>query len=85
MSAVPETLDHDLRHGREFETRAAFPELSLVSLLEDVPTDGSDVIIPAGSVGTVVHVHGGGSGYIVEFVEPAGALTSVDPGQLRAA
>lgn len=51
-------------------------ELDLVTLAVPVRSDeGHDV--PAGSVGTVVGIWAGGSGFEVEFLEPFEALATV--------
>jgi hypothetical protein len=57
-------------------------EHECIVLTEDLPGDG----LKAGDVGTVVHVHGRGAGYEVEFMTLTGttvAVATVLPSQLR--
>ena len=57
-------------------------EHDCVVLTQDVPGEG----LQAGDIGTVVHVHRGGSGYEVEFMTLAGetvAVVTLLPAQLR--
>ena len=59
-------------------------ELDLAALTEDLPEHG----LKAGDVGTVVHVHGGGDAYIVEFISTEGAtvaIVTVEQEQIRPA
>ena len=59
-------------------------ELDLAVLTEDLPEHG----LKAGDVGTVVHVHGAGVAYILEFISPEGktvAVTTVEQEQVRPA
>ena len=58
-------------------------EHECVVLTEDVPSSG----LLAGDVGTVVHIHGNGAGYEVEFMTLTGhtlAVASLSPPQIRA-
>jgi hypothetical protein len=58
------------------------PEHSLAVLLRDFPAHG----LAPGDVGTVVHVHEGGRGYEVEFMDVLGetiAVLTVDASDLR--
>lgn len=57
-------------------------EHDCVVLTADLAEDG----LQKGDVGTVVHIHGHGAGYEVEFMTLGGetvALTTVMPSQLR--
>jgi len=57
-------------------------EHDCIVLTADLPEDG----LQAGDVGTVVHIHGAGAGYEVEFMTLTGqtvAVTTVLPSQLR--
>jgi len=57
-------------------------ELDSVVLAVDLPT----LRLKAGDVGTVVHVHGTGTGFEVEFVALDGetiAVTTLTPSELR--
>lgn len=53
-----------------------FNELDCVRLLRS-SIDMDDKLVPAGSVGTIVAVWGGGEAFEVEFVEPFQALVTV--------
>jgi hypothetical protein len=58
-------------------------EHDVVVLTQDLPEDR----LQAGDVGTVVHIHQGGSGYAVEFMTLSGrtiAVTTVMASQVRA-
>jgi hypothetical protein len=57
-------------------------EHDCVVLLRDIPEES----LTAGDVGTVVHVHGSGAGYEVEFMTLTGdtiAVTSVTAASVR--
>ena len=57
-------------------------EHDCIVLTADLPEDG----LQSGDVGTVVHIHGAGAGYEVEFMTLTGqtvAVTTVLPTQLR--
>ena len=57
-------------------------EHDCIVLIVDLPEDG----LVAGDVGTVVHIHGEGAGYEVEFMTMTGetvAVATVLPLQLR--
>ena len=57
-------------------------EHDCIVLLQDLPEDGLKV----GDIGTVVHIHKGGTGYEVEFMTLAGetvAVVTLLPSQLR--
>ena len=57
-------------------------ELDCIVLTSDLPDDG----LLAGDVGTVVHVHGEGAAYEVEFMTLTGrtvAVTTVEVAQCR--
>ena len=57
-------------------------EHDCIVLTADLPEDG----LQAGDVGTVVHLHGAGAGYEVEFMTLTGqtvAVATVLPAQLR--
>lgn len=58
--------------GRQ-ELVTAFAEHECVELVRDVP----ELWLNAGDVGAVVHVYGGGGGYEVEFMDPAGRTIEV--------
>jgi hypothetical protein len=62
-----------------------FNELDVVTLTTDLPEDG----LPAGSIGTVVHIfHRPHTAYEVEFTDADGsttAMVTVTADQLRAA
>lgn len=62
--------------------RSSLRDLDAVVLLADTPSDDGDVV-PAGSKGTIVAVHGAGESYVVEFAEPEGTLVSVFPQEIR--
>lgn len=58
-------------------------EHDCIVLLQDLPEDG----LKADDIGTVVHIHKGGTGYEVEFMTLAGdtvAVVTLLPGQVRA-
>lgn len=53
-----------------------------IVLLQDLPENS----LKAGDIGTVVHIHKGGTGYEVEFMTLAGetvAIVTLSPTQLR--
>ena len=57
-------------------------EHDCVVLMSDIPDEG----LKAGDVGAVVHIHGDGAAYEVEFVTLTGrtvAVATVRPSQLR--
>ena len=57
-------------------------EHDCVVLTQDVP----EASLEAGDIGTVVHVHGDGAGYEVEFMTLAGetlAVVTLRPAQVR--
>lgn len=56
---------------------AALPELSRVSLIRAAGC------LPAGSVGTVVHVYSEGRAYEVEFTEPVRTVVTVQAADVR--
>ena len=62
--------------------RSSLRDLDDVVLLADTLSDDGD-LIPTGSEGTIVRVHGAGESYVVEFAEPEGALVSVFPHEVR--
>ncbi len=62
--------------------RSSLRDLDDVVLLADTVSDDGDMI-PAGTKGTIVSVHGEGESYVVEFGEPEGALVSVFPHEVR--
>lgn len=58
-------------------------EHECIVLTRDLPNDG----LEAGDVGTVIHVHGGGAAYEVEFMTLTGetvAVATVEAAQCRA-
>ncbi len=58
-------------------------EHDCIVLTENLPDTG----LAAGDVGTVVHIHGAGAGYEVEFMTLVGetvAVVTLLPGQVRA-
>lgn len=58
-------------------------EHDCVVLLEDLPGES----LPAGDVGTVIHIHRGGEGYEVEFATLTGqtvGVTTLRANQVRA-
>lgn len=58
----------------------AYDELSVITTKNDIiRTDG---IIPAGSIGTIVHVYAGGKAYEVEFCSPFQAVVTIEPESL---
>ena len=61
-----------------------FAESSMVALVTDTPSH-EGATLPAGTLGAIVSVYGGGDAYLVEFPEPAGTLATVDADKLRAA
>ena len=54
-------------------TDSLLPELSCVTTTRDLTT--SDGPLPAGTLGTIVHVYGAGAGYEVEFSAPWHCVT----------
>jgi hypothetical protein len=57
-------------------------EHDCVVLLQDIPEEG----LTAGDVGTVIHVHGSGAGYEIEFMTLTGdtiAVTSTPTASVR--
>lgn len=57
-------------------------EHDCIVLLQDLPENS----LKSGDIGTVVHIHKGGTGYEVEFMTLAGetvAIVMLLPGQLR--
>ena len=57
-------------------------EHDCVILTQNIPEES----LEAGDIGTVVHIHGEGKGYEVEFITLAGetvAVATLLPGQLR--
>ncbi|MCJ2120410.1 DUF4926 domain-containing protein [Methylobacterium sp. J-001] len=67
---------------RKEDPGATFRDLDDVVVLAPVVTDDGDPI-PAGTEGTIVGVWKGGEAFFVEFPEPAGALATVLPVDLR--
>jgi hypothetical protein len=57
-----------------------FAEFSRVKALVEI-REGDDVA-PAGSVGTVVDVIGGGAGFVVEFTSPKHVVVLVQPSEI---
>lgn len=57
-------------------------DLDCVVLTVALTSDEGD-LIPAGTEGTIVSVHGDGESYVVEFAEPMGALVTAEPHELR--
>jgi hypothetical protein len=57
-------------------TAGSVAELSVVTLAKAVETKQG--IVPAGASGTVVHVHGDGLAYIIEFYAPFYAVATVE-------
>ena len=69
-------------HRLSFRGIVKINEHDCVVLTADLPVDG----LLAGDVGTVVHIHGEGIAYEVEFVTLTGrtvAVTTVQASQLR--
>ena len=56
--------------------RDALCELDRVRVLADVEAD-EGVMVPAGSIGTVVAIWAGGAAYEVEFTRPVDALATI--------
>lgn len=59
-------------------------ELDCVVLQVDLPEEG----LARGNIGTVVHAHGGGDAFIVEFIDSGGdtvAVIDLVPSQVRLA
>ncbi|MCJ2092276.1 MULTISPECIES: DUF4926 domain-containing protein [unclassified Methylobacterium] len=67
---------------RKEDPGATLRDLDDVVALAPVVTDDGDTI-PAGTEGTIVGVWKGGEAFFVEFPEPAGALATVLPVNLR--
>ena len=67
---------------RKEDPGAALRDLDDVVVLVPAVTDDGDTI-PAGSEGTIVGVWKGGEAFFVEFPEPAGAIATVPPIDLR--
>lgn len=85
MSAALVPPDHsEVYFVRQPVPNDALPELTLVTLLSAVTAD-SGATVPAGTTGVIVGVWAEGEAYEVEFAEPAGALATVEAGQLRVA
>jgi len=70
--------------------RSSRPILSSMNIREHdcvvLTTDLPEEKLQAGDVGTVVHIHGGGAGYEIEFMTLTGetvAVATVLPSQLR--
>jgi hypothetical protein len=57
-------------------TAGSVAELSIVTLAKAVETRQGTV--PAGASGTVVHAHGDGRAYIIEFHKPFDAVATVE-------
>lgn len=57
------------------DTGKRHPELSLVSLLLPVESDGG--LLPAGATGTVVHVYPDERAYEVEFNQPFHTVATI--------
>lgn len=64
--------------------RSRFQDLDDVVLTAAVVGDHG-VAIPAGTLGTILSVHGDGKSYVVEFDEPDGVLATVLPNQIETA
>ncbi|MGU3386674.1 DUF4926 domain-containing protein [Methylobacterium sp. D53M] len=64
--------------------RSRFQDLDDVVLRTAVAGDHG-VTIPAGTLGTILSVHGEGESYAVEFDEPDGAVATVLPHQIELA
>ena len=67
---------------RKTEPRPGPQDLDSVVLTADVLTDDGDAV-PAGTEGTIVGVYGDGAAFVVEFIEPLGALANVAADGLR--
>lgn len=67
---------------RQKAPRRGFQDLDRVALTAAVVSDDGDTI-PVGTTGTIVSVHEGDSSYAVEFSEPAGALATVEPHEIK--
>ena len=70
-------------HGLSYKSMKLYSEHSRVVLTEDL----SELGLPVGTVGTVIHVHQKPTGYEVEFFNPEGktqAVASIHPYQVRA-
>ncbi len=63
-------------------TAGSVAELSIVTLAKAVETKQGTV--PAGASGTVVHAHGDGRAYIIEFYEPFHAVATVEADAIAA-
>lgn len=62
--------------------RAAFQDLDRVRVLTDFEAD-EGVMVPAGSIGTVVAIWAQGQAFEVEFTQPVDALATIEPGLLE--
>jgi hypothetical protein len=62
------------------KTSPRFKEYSLVRALREIREGAHSV--PAGAIGTIVHVIRGGVGYQVEFTEPKHLAISARPSEL---
>ena len=69
------------RRPRQAE-RAAFRDLDRVRVLSDVEAD-EGVMVPAGSIGTVVAIWARGLAFEVEFTQPVDALATIKPDLLE--
>ncbi len=67
-------MNDSARHERH-------PELSLVALARPVEAEGR--VLPAGSVGTVVHVYPDEKAYEVEFIRPFHAVATVEAAAIK--
>ena len=59
-----------------------FGEFELVRLLAPLSSIDGDRL-PVGARGTIVHVHGSGEAYIVEFAKPDWTVAEVGPDALE--
>lgn len=61
----------------------ALAEHAVVRLTRPVEADGR--LLPAGAIGTVIHVYRNRAAYAVEFADPPGCVTDVHSGDLTLA
>lgn len=69
---------------RQDAPASSFRDLDDVVLLTPVVGD-NNIAIAAGTLGTVLSVHGAGESYAVEFDEPDGTVATVFPHQIEPA
>lgn len=82
MSSALKDVSSELLFIRRDEKDGTLRELSDVVLLSEAEAEDG-LSLPAGSIGTVVSVLGGGKAYLVEFATPRPVLATLDPHSIR--